>query len=59
MASRDREPFASLLLYYLFKWTVVNPTFRVYFRGRVEGAQHVPKQGPLVVVANGITVLSP
>lgn len=59
MASRDREPFASLLLYYLFKWTVVNPTFRVYFRGRVEGAQHVPKQGPLVVVANHASDFDP
>ncbi|NEQ44561.1 MAG: 1-acyl-sn-glycerol-3-phosphate acyltransferase [Leptolyngbya sp. SIOISBB] len=59
MASRDREPFASLLLYYLFKWTVVNPTFRLYFRGRVEGAQHVPKQGPLLVVANHASDFDP
>ena len=59
MASRDREPFASLLLYYLFKWTVVNPMFRLYFRGRVEGAQHVPKQGPLIVVANHASDFDP
>lgn len=59
MASRDREPVASLLLYYLFKWTVVNPTFRLYFRGRVEGAQHVPQQGPLVVVANHASDFDP
>jgi 1-acyl-sn-glycerol-3-phosphate acyltransferase len=59
MASRDREPLASLLLYYLFKWTVVNPTFRLYFRGRVEGAQHVPKQGPLIVVANHASDFDP
>jgi 1-acyl-sn-glycerol-3-phosphate acyltransferase len=59
MTSRDREPFASLLLYYLFKWSVVNPTFRLYFRGRVEGAHHVPKQGPLVVVANHASDFDP
>jgi 1-acyl-sn-glycerol-3-phosphate acyltransferase len=59
MASRDREPLASLLLYYLFKWTVVSPTFRLYFRGRVEGAEHVPKQGPLVVVANHASDFDP
>lgn len=59
MASRDREPFASLLLYYLFKWTVVNPTFRLYFRGHVQGAEQVPKQGPLVVVANHASDFDP
>ena len=59
MASRDREPLASLMLYYLFKWTVVNPTFRLYFRGRVEGAQHVPKEGPLIVVANHASDFDP
>ncbi|MEM9816419.1 MAG: lysophospholipid acyltransferase family protein [Cyanobacteria bacterium P01_D01_bin.6] len=59
MASRDREPFASLLLYYLFKWTVVSPAFRLYFRGRVVGAQNVPQQGPLVVVANHASDFDP
>jgi len=59
MASRDREPFASLLLYYLFKWTVVNPVYRLYFRGRVQGAELVPQQGPLVVVANHASDFDP
>lgn len=59
MASRDREPLASLLLYYLFKWSVVNPMFRLYFRGRVIGAQNVPKQGPLVIVANHASDFDP
>ena len=59
MANRDREPLASLMLYYLFKWTVVNPTFRLYFRGRVEGAQNVPKEGPLIVVANHASDFDP
>lgn len=59
MASRDREPVASLLLYYLFKWSVVSPMFRLYFRGRIEGAHHVPKQGPLVIVANHASDFDP
>ena len=59
MASRDREPIASLWLYYLFKWTVVNPVFRMYFRGRVQGAERVPKEGPLVVVANHASDFDP
>jgi len=59
MASRDREPFASLLLYSLFKWTVVNPGYCLYFRGRVHGAEQVPKQGPLVVVANHASDFDP
>ena len=59
MASRDREPTASLLLYYLFKWSVVNPLFRLYFRGRVEGEENVPAQGPLVIVANHASDFDP
>jgi 1-acyl-sn-glycerol-3-phosphate acyltransferase len=59
MASRDREPTASLLLYYLFKWSVVNPIFRLYFRGRVVGADNVPTSGPLIVVANHASDFDP
>lgn len=59
MSQRDREPFVSLLLYHLFKWSVVSPVFHSFFRGRIEGAQQVPKQGPLVVVANHASDFDP
>lgn len=51
MASQ-REPKISLVLYHLFKWSVVSPVLHGYFRGRIYGAQNVPRQGPLVVVSN-------
>ncbi|MGF1458320.1 MAG: lysophospholipid acyltransferase family protein [Leptolyngbyaceae cyanobacterium] len=59
MDARDREPTASLLLYYLFKWSVVNPTFRLYFRGQVHNSKQVPKTGPLIVVANHASDFDP
>jgi 1-acyl-sn-glycerol-3-phosphate acyltransferase len=58
MAGR-REPFHNFVLYHLFKWSVVNPVFRIYFRGRVRGWQHVPRQGPLVIVSNHASDLDP
>ncbi|HEY9880947.1 MAG TPA: lysophospholipid acyltransferase family protein [Leptolyngbyaceae cyanobacterium] len=56
---RSREPLSSLLLYHLFKWSVVNPMLRAYFRGRIYGANHVPMQGKLVVVANHASDFDP
>ncbi|MGF1676443.1 MAG: lysophospholipid acyltransferase family protein [Rivularia sp. (in: cyanobacteria)] len=50
--SRNREPFASLLLYRAFKFSVVDPMLRVYFQGRVYGAENVPLTKPLVIVSN-------
>lgn len=57
--ARDREPAINLLLYYLFKFTVVNPILRLYFRGQVYGAEHVPRSGPLIVVANHASDFDP
>lgn len=56
---REREPFISLALYQLFKWSVVSPMLHLYFRGRIEGAEHVPRQGPLIVVANHASDFDP
>ncbi|TVQ46606.1 MAG: 1-acyl-sn-glycerol-3-phosphate acyltransferase [Gloeocapsa sp. DLM2.Bin57] len=58
-ASREREPRVNLLLYHLFKWSVVAPTFHVYFRGNIQGAENVPKTGPLVVVSNHASYFDP
>lgn len=57
--TRQREPAINLWLYYLFKFTVVNPVLRLYFRGRVVGSDHVPKAGPLIVVANHASDFDP
>ncbi|TVQ20434.1 MAG: 1-acyl-sn-glycerol-3-phosphate acyltransferase [Leptolyngbya sp. DLM2.Bin15] len=57
--SRDREPFASLLLYHLFKWSVVSPMLHLYFRGRIYGADQVPMHGPLIVVTNHASDFDP
>ncbi|MEB3210074.1 MAG: 1-acyl-sn-glycerol-3-phosphate acyltransferase, partial [Leptolyngbyaceae bacterium] len=57
--SRDREPPASLVLYHLFKWSVVSPVLHTYFRGTIYGADHVPKHGPLIVVSNHASDFDP
>ena len=55
----QREPTVSLALYYLFKWTVVNPLLRGYFRGRIYGAENMPTSGPVLVVANHASDFDP
>lgn len=57
--THDREPAVNLLLYHLFKWSVVSPLFHTYFRGRVYGAENVPKTGKLLVVANHASDFDP
>ncbi|MGB8699520.1 MAG: lysophospholipid acyltransferase family protein [Thermosynechococcaceae cyanobacterium] len=56
---RDREPLISLVLYHLFKWSVVSPVLHAYFQGRIYGAEHVPHKGPLVVVSNHASDFDP
>ena len=57
--SREREPFISLVLYHLFKWSVVSPTLHLAFRGKIIGAEKVPQSGPLVVVCNHASDFDP
>jgi 1-acyl-sn-glycerol-3-phosphate acyltransferase len=56
---QEREPFVSLVLYHLFKWSVVSPMLHVYFRGKIYGAENVPQQGALVVVSNHASHFDP
>lgn len=56
---KDREPATSLVLYQLFKWSVVSPVLHTYFRGRIIGAEKVPQQGPLIVVSNHASDFDP
>ncbi|MBD1842011.1 1-acyl-sn-glycerol-3-phosphate acyltransferase [Cyanobacteria bacterium FACHB-63] len=57
--SSDREPLISLILYHLFKWSIVSPVLHTYFRGRIYGAENVPKQGRLLVVSNHASDFDP
>ena len=57
--SRSREPFASLLLYHAFKWSIVSPVLHSLFRGKIYGAENVPQTGPLVVVSNHASNFDP
>lgn len=57
--ARSREPLPSLLLYHLFKWSVVSPMLHGYFQGKIYGAENVPQQGPLVVVSNHASDFDP
>lgn len=56
---RDREPFESLVLYRLLKWSVVSPVLHGYFRGRIYGAENVPQTGAIVVVSNHASHFDP
>ncbi|MDJ0602061.1 MAG: lysophospholipid acyltransferase family protein [Crocosphaera sp.] len=56
---KEREPISSLILYYLFKTSVVAPMCYGYFRGRVYGQENVPKKYPLVVVSNHASYFDP
>ncbi len=57
--NRPREPRFSLALYHLFKWAVVSPILHTYLRGRIYGAERVPQQGSLIIVANHASDFDP
>nr|WP_206815396.1 lysophospholipid acyltransferase family protein [Chroococcus sp. FPU101] len=56
---RKREPLSSLVLYYLFKWSIVSPVINIYFRGKVDGVENVPQKGPFVLVSNHASYFDP
>ncbi len=58
-STRQREPLTNLILYHLFKWSVVSPMFNLYFRGKLYGRKNVPNQGGLVVVSNHASFFDP
>ena len=59
MTAREREPVANLVLYHLFKWSLVSPLLHTYFRGRIYGAEKVPKSGTAIVVSNHASYFDP
>lgn len=58
-STQQREPFTNLILYHLFKWSVVSPVFNFYFRGKLYGRENVPQKGAIVVVSNHASLLDP
>jgi 1-acyl-sn-glycerol-3-phosphate acyltransferase len=44
---------------FLIAGTVVKPLMRVWFRIRVEGGEHVPKQGPVILASNHRSNMDP
>nr|WP_238718394.1 lysophospholipid acyltransferase family protein [Petrachloros mirabilis] len=49
----------SLVLYHLFKWSVVSPGLHTLLRGNIYGAEQVPRTGPLLVVSNHASDFDP
>lgn len=43
------------MLYWFLKYVVVGPWLRVLFRPWVEGAEHVPEQGPAILASNHLS----
>lgn len=56
---QNREPRTSLLLYHLFKWSIVSPTLHTYFRGKIYGANRVPQNGSCIAVCNHASYFDP
>jgi 1-acyl-sn-glycerol-3-phosphate acyltransferase len=56
---KEREPLTSLVLYHLFKWSIITPLFNTYFRGKIYGTQNVPLKGSLVIVSNHASYFDP
>ncbi len=46
-------------IYDLVSYVIVFPVFRLLFRGRVFGKEHLPRKGPLLVVSNHGSHLDP
>ncbi len=59
MPTKEREPVASLVLYHLFKWSIVSPLLHTYFRGRIYGAEKVPQSEALIAVCNHASDFDP
>ncbi|WP_069790187.1 lysophospholipid acyltransferase family protein [Cyanobacterium sp. IPPAS B-1200] len=46
-------------IYYLARFLVVSPFFHLYFRGKVENVENVPREGKLMIVSNHASIFDP
>ena len=56
---RSREPFISLALYQITKWSLVSPFLQAYFRGQIYGVENIPLREPVLVVSNHASYFDP
>lgn len=42
--------------YYLFKYVLVGPVLRLLGRPTIEGAEHIPRKGPVILAGNHLAV---
>jgi 1-acyl-sn-glycerol-3-phosphate acyltransferase len=43
------------VLYWLLKYVILGPWLRLVFRPRVEGVEHVPDEGPVIIASNHLS----
>ncbi|MDQ6935182.1 MAG: 1-acyl-sn-glycerol-3-phosphate acyltransferase [Actinomycetota bacterium] len=43
------------MFYWFLKWIAIGPVLRIVFRPRVEGADHVPVEGPAILASNHLS----
>lgn len=55
----QREPWPNLVTYHLFKWLFVSPVLHGLYRGRIYGAENVPRSQALIVVSNHASNFDP
>jgi 1-acyl-sn-glycerol-3-phosphate acyltransferase len=43
------------LFYWFLKWVALGPLLRIVFRPQVDGAEHVPEEGPAILASNHLS----
>ena len=43
------------MFYWFLKWVAIGPVLRIVFRPHVEGAEHIPDEGPAILASNHLS----